>query len=264
MAKKKRKPRNRPPASRPSAPQGTTDADATSKGAATAGGGANPTRRAHKEEARKAREAARKRQNRTSTARRFLVISLVSLVAVGTFWFLQRAASPHPISAEAQAAAQKAGCTGVIQPSSNPTGGHLTPGETITYPDKPATSGKHDPHALDQPEPPVYKEPVPETQAVHYLEHSGVIFYYRQDGDGALKPDVVAALGTVAGNHRNTLVAPYPDLPEGTSLALAAWNQLQTCPGTITADEATTVAEGFAAAFECTSVGPEPKASGRC
>lgn len=262
MAKKKRKPRNRPPASRPSAPKGTTDANATSTGV-PAQGGANPTRRAHKEEARKAREAARKRQNRTSAARRFLVISVVSLVAVGTFWFLQRAASPHPISAEAQTAAQTAGCTGVTNPSSNPVGGHLTAGENITYPDKPATSGKHDPSPLPT-DPDVYTTPVPETQAVHFLEHSGVIIYYRQDGAGALDQKVVDALAQVAHDQHNTLLAPYPDLPDGVSLALTAWNTLQTCPATITAEQASTVANGFADAFVCTSVGPEPKASPDC
>ena len=75
--------------------------------------------------------------------------------------------------------------------------------------------------------------------------------------------DTVERLEATLATLQRMLRQP-PALPEGTSLALAAWNQLQTCPGTITADEATTVAEGFAAAFECTSVGPEPKASGRC
>lgn len=258
MAKKKRKPRNRPPANRP-ASQKAAEAPSPPKG-----GGATSTRRAHKEEARRAREAERKRQNRTSTLRRFGVITLVTVVSFGVFLYLQRAASPHPLSPEAQAAAKTAGCTDVTEPESNPQGGHLSPGETITYPEKPATSGKHDPTPLEQPDPPIYTEDVPETQAVHYLEHSGVIIYYRKNGDGALKQNVVNALGEVAKSHKNTLLAPYPDLPDGTSLALTAWNHIQKCPGTITADLATAVAKGFADAFECTSVGPEPKASGRC
>lgn len=257
MAKKKRRPRNRPP-SRP-APQG-----ATATAGPTGSEGAGNARRAHKEEARQAREAARKRQVRVSAARRIIVISVITLIAVGTLWFLQRAANPRPISAEAVAAAQRAGCTGVVEPSSNPQGGHLSPGQSYTYPDHPATSGLHDPTPLEQPDPPIYTAPVPETQAVHYLEHSGVIIYYRQDGKDALKPDVVKALGDVATANKNTVLAPYTNLPDGTSLALTAWNELQKCPGTISVADATTVANGFVNAFECTSVGPEPKASGRC
>jgi hypothetical protein len=255
VAKKKRRPRNRP------APAG--DASPTAVATEPQKGGASTTRRAHKEEARKAREAARKRQVRVSAARRVIVISVITLVAVGTLWFLQRAANPRPISAEAVAAAQAADCTGVVEPSSNPVGGHLSPGQSYTYPDHPATSGIHDPTPLP-PSPDVYTTPVPETQAVHFLEHSGVILYYRQTGKDALKQDVVDALAQVARDQHNTLLAPYTDLPDGTSLALTAWNHIQKCPATITASQATTVANGFVNAFACTSVGPEPKASPDC
>ena len=47
-------------------------------------------------------------------------------------------------------------------------------------------------------------------------------------------------------------------------MALAAWDQLQTCPGTITADQATTIADGFAQAFACTSNAPETNAADDC
>lgn len=192
-----------------------------------------------------------------------MVFGVVSVVAVGTLWYLQRAASPRPISAEAIAAAQAAKCTDVTKPSTNPVGGHLDPGETITYPDRPATSGRHDPSALPT-SPDVYTEPVPETQAVHFLEHSGVIIYYRAEGADALGKEAIAALTKVAQDQHNTLLAPYPNLPEGASLALTAWNRLQTCPATVTAAQASTIANGFADAFVCTSVGPEPKASDDC
>jgi hypothetical protein len=257
MAKKKRRPRNRPPANR-----GPAQGVATAEGQRA--GGASTMRRAHKEEARKAREAARKREVRVSAARRVIVISVITLVAVGTLWFLQRAANPRPISAEAVAAAQAADCTGVVQPLSNAPGGqHLSSGQSHTYPDHPATSGPHDPTPLPT-YPDVYTSPVPETQAVHFLEHSGVILYYRQTGKDALKQDVVDALAQVARDQHNTLLAPYTDLPDGTSLALTAWNHIQKCPGTISASQASTVANGFVNAFACTSVGPEPKASPDC
>jgi hypothetical protein len=61
-----------------------------------------------------------------------------------------------------------------------------------------------------------------------------------------------------------TIAAPYEGLPDGTSVALAAWDQLQTCPGSITAGQATTVADGFAEAFACTSNAPEVSAADDC
>jgi hypothetical protein len=91
-----------------------------------------------------------------------------------------------------------------------------------------------------------------------------VLLYYRADGNGAVAPDVADALRQVAANQRMTVAAPYEGLPDGTSVALAAWNQLQTCPGTITADQAATVADGFAQAFACTSNAPEPNAADDC
>jgi len=46
--------------------------------------------------------------------------------------------------------------------------------------------------------------------------------------------------------------------------AVTAWNKLLTCPGTVTASQATTIAKGFMTAFECTSNAPEPTSSGKC
>jgi Protein of unknown function (DUF3105) len=264
MAKKKRKPRNRSPADAPSSEQGAARAEAAPRGAPSRAGGADPARRARKEAARLARAAARKRQTRVSFARRTIAISTISLVALATFYFLERAASPRPISPQAIADAKAAGCTGVTQPSSNPTGGHLAEGQAYTYAQHPATSGLHDPTPLPT-SPDIYTTPVIETQAVHFLEHAGVIIYYRAKPDPAALPaDVIAALGKVADAQPNTLLAPYPDLPTGEALALTAWNRLQTCPATITAAQASSVANGFAHAFVCTAVAPEPKNSPDC
>ena len=67
----------------------------------------------------------------------------------------------------------------------------------------------------------------------------------------------------VWGYRRAAVVrAPYPDLPAGQSLDFTAWNKLQTCPATITADQARAVAYGFEYAFSCTGNAPEPKAAG--
>ena len=279
MAKKKRKPRNRPgnpqTASRPSPPAGGErwqTASARRPGTRRRG---PAVARARRPRGRPARPRG-KRQTRVSFARRFIVIGVISLVTVTILYFLEKGASPRPISAEAIAAAQQAKCSGVTKPSGNPTGGHLNPGQSYTYAQHPATSGLHDPSPLGV-SPDIYTEPVPETQAVHFLEHAGVIIYYRAatvstpgstasptPDPNALPQAVIDALGKVADEQPNTLLAPYPDLPEGTSLALTAWNRLQTCPATVTAAQASTIANGFAHAFVCTSVAPEPKNSPDC
>jgi len=189
------------------------------------------------------------------------MITMVGVLAVGVFAFLNRAASARPIPAAAVAAAKAANCSGVSTPTNDPIRTHLNPGQPYTYTQKPATSGPHDPSpwAID---PRVNDGPIPETRAVHSLEHGVTIIYYRASGDGALPSNVVDALKAIANTSRNTLLAPYPDLPAGQSLDFTAWNKLQTCPATITADQARAVAYGFEYAFSCTGNAPEPKAAG--
>jgi hypothetical protein len=222
--------------------------------------GADPARRERKEAVRRAKEATRKRAARVAALRRSLTITTVGVVAVSLLLLLNRAASPRPILAYAVAAARAAGCSGATTPVKDPVRTHLDPGEKYTYTQKPATSGPHDPSPWPV-DLRVNDGPILETRAVHSLEHAEIILYYRQSGDGALASDVVDALKGVARSSRNTLLAPYPDLPSGESLALTAWNKLQTCPGTITAVQAKQVAWGFEYAFSCTGNAPESKAS---
>jgi hypothetical protein len=249
--KKKRRPRNRPRA---------TGGERTD--GAPRGGGA-PPRRDRKAQARQARDDARRRAQRARALQRAGLFAISGAVAIGVLWWFQRAPAPSAIPQTAVQAAQAAGCTTVQTPVSDPVRTHLQPGESYTYDQHPATSGPHDPSPLPS-SPAVYTAPVEETRAVHFLEHAGVILYYRADGDGALPKDVVDALDTVATDRPNTLAAPYPDLPAGQSIALAAWNKLQTCPGNVTAVQATTIANGFDDAFVCTSNAPEPKVSSDC
>lgn len=258
MANKKRRPRNRPAAGSPQA--------ATSKPAAAprTTGQSSTSRREKKELGRAAREAERKRQARSATFRRAAVFSVAGLAAFGTLWWLQRAASPRPIPQAAVEAASAAGCTTPARPLADAPGGqHLGSGEAHTYDQHPATSGPHDPAPLPD-APNVYTQPVPETQAVHTMEHAGILVYYRSDGDGALPTDVVDSLAQVVENAKNTVLAPYDGLPDGVSLALATWNELQTCPGSITAAQADSVTRGFIDAFVCTGIAPEPNASAEC
>jgi len=183
-------------------------------------------------------------------------------VGFAAIWFIQRAPSPQPLSAEAAAAAAAAGCSAVRTPvTGEPVRTHLPAGQSTAYPERPATSGAHSDTPLPA-SPRVLDAPVDETQAVHSLEHAAVILDYRIDGADALPTGVVDALAGVAGASGATYLIPYPDLPARTSLALTAWNKVMTCPGSITADQATTIARGFTDAYGCTSNAPEPKAQG--
>jgi hypothetical protein len=253
MSNKKKK-RRRPSGTQPA------DGQVDERPAASRSQGASPVRRERKELVRQAREAERKRAARTRLIRQVLTFSLVGVAVLGVVWFIQRAAGTRPIPAYAVVKAKAAGCTGVTTPTNNPVRDHLASGESHTYDQKPATSGPHDPSPLPL-LPHVETAPVQETSAVHSLEHGEILIYYRADGDGALPADAISSLAEVANSSENTKLAPYPDLPGGTSLALAAWNKLQTCPGTITADQAKSVAYGFEFAFACTGNAPESKAA---
>lgn len=248
MANKKRRRRPRPLAdARPATPRQ---------------GGADPARRERKDLAREARERARKHAARRERTRRGVSILAAGAVGLGVVWFINRAAPPTQLSDQAQQAATDAGCNGPDEVlADDPPGGlHLGPGESITYPERPATSGRHAQGPLPT-EPNVYDAPVDETQAVHFMEHAGILLYYRQ---GVVPQDVVDRLASVANGERNTILAPFPELPAGTDLAFATWNRLLTCPVGVTAGQAGLIARGFVDAYVCTSVGPEPGASPEC
>jgi len=225
----------------------------------------NEARRERKEMARQARAAQRKRAQRSDLVRRAVVFGVAGVVGLGAFYWLTKAASPGDIPQEAIAAAAAAGCTEVVRPVDDaPSGQHVPDGTPITYSQRPATSGEHYGGRVLPSSPDSYDQPVDEAAAVHFLEHAGVMLYYRADGDGAASPDVVDALQGVASAQRMTVAAPFDGLPDGTSVALAAWDQLQTCPGAITAGQASTIATGFSGAFACTTNAPEESAADDC
>ena len=227
--------------------------------AASAGprGGANPARRERKDEARAAREAMRKRQSRRSTLRRGLIFAGAGVVGVAVFLFLTRMNAPSALAQDVVDTAARAGCSALEEPAEDAPGGqHLDPGQDAQYDRLPATSGLHDQSPLPD-DPRVYTEPVREEQAVHTLEHGSVIVYYRLPADGGPSQDVIDALVPVANESRATYLIPHAELPEGTGLALTAWNKLMTCPGTVTSDQAVTLARGFVESYACTSNAPE-------
>ena len=243
MANKKRKrPHPRPP--RP--------AEETQPGRA---GGSNADRRERKQQARDARERARKHAARRAAVRRAVVFLVVGLVALGAFWALNRAASPGALTDEVAALAEQRGCSSVDTPADSAPGGqHLDPGESANYADSPATSGAHDPSTLGA-ETKVFDEPVREENAVHSLEHGGVVLYHRNDG--SVPQETIDGLAGIANAERPVFSSPHASLEDGTGLAFTAWNTLMTCPSDVPAADAVTIADGFVEAFTCTSRAPE-------
>ena len=250
MANKKRRKRPRP-----------TGVPKPSGGARQPGGGANEGRRERKDMAREARDRARKhvaRRDRIRRAVTLLIAGGIGLVVVG---FITRGTPPSQLAEGVQAAVTAAGCDGPAEVLPDAPGSqHLAVGESTTYAERPATSGFHAASPLP-PDPNVYDAPVDETQAVHFMEHAGVLLYYRQ---GVVPQDVVDRLATVADDERNTILAPFPELLEGQDLAFATWNRLLTGPAGTTADQAEQIARGFIEAYVCTSAAPEPGASPEC
>lgn len=248
---KRRKPR------RPAGDRASGSSKGIQKTGGAKPGGASPERRERKEEARQAREAARKHARRAASIRRVATFAIVVVVGLVIIQLFQRAARTRPISQAAIAAAKAGGCTDVQTPASSAPGSqHLAAGASYTYDQHPATSGFHDPSPLAIP-PHVYPSPLQETNAVHNLEHGAVIMYYRQSGNGALPAGVLDRMTTIADATNNVILAPYEQLPDGTALAFAAWNKLQTCPATVTGPQAREIALGFIDAFVCTSNAPE-------
>ena len=259
MAKKKRKQRHRPAAG---AERDRTAGAERDRTATT--GTAERTRSARserKDQVRQARETVLRRIHRRRALKRAAWMGGLGVVTFAAFFLLTRVGGPKPIPEAALAAASDAGCGDVQTPAASAPGGqHLSPGQSYTYPEHPATSGFHDPSPLPG-DPHVYDSPVPETRAVHNLEHAYVLIYYRADGPDALPQEVVSRLASLAGAQDKVIMAPYPDLPSGTSLALTAWNKLWECPATVTADQARTIASGFIQAYRGTSNAPEPRAA---
>jgi hypothetical protein len=109
----------------------------------------------------------------------------------------------------------------------NPSRTHLAPGESFDYPDRPAAAGPHDASPLP-PDPHVYGIPVPETRAVHNLEHAYVIVYYRPTADGGLAQETIDRLATIARDQSRVIMAPTRAADEG--VALLAWNTQDVLP----------------------------------
>ncbi len=247
MAKKrKRKRPYTPPAAKPSAAASASETKAPAKAAP-------PQRRQYKEEARRARERAIKSYRRRAAIRRVVTVVGIAALIAGIFWFLTRVGTPE-LSEETVAAAEAAGCS-PMERQQDFGGGHEQP---YAYEDVPATSGRHDPSPLDAG---VYESPQEEAKLVHSMEHAYAVMYYTAEEPDATPEEVVGALTEAATDEEKVILAPYAGLPEGTSVAFAAWNYLMTCPSTIEPAQATTIANGWIEAFRGENHAPEPGAA---
>jgi hypothetical protein len=194
-------------------------------------------------------------------ARRITAISAIGAMLFAGSAFNLRGSTSKPMADAALRAAEAAGCGDVQSPegSSPPGGQHLGAGEQYSYAAKPATGGAHDPAPLPAAQH-IYSSPVPETQAVHNLEHAYVLIYYRRGGIDRLPTSVIRSLSEVAKQENKVIMAPHPELPSSTSLALVAWNKLWSCPSTVTPRQAQILASGFIEAYRGTSNAPEATA----
>jgi hypothetical protein len=203
--------------------------------------------------------STRGRTNQPADRRSWGVVrfaAIAGLIALGWLLFF-RTPGPGEISAAARSAAAAAGCGDLEQPVvPNPSRVHLAPGESFDYPDRPAAAGPHDATPLP-PDPHVYRSPVPETRAVHNLEHAYVIIYYRPTAEAGLAQETIDRLAAIARDESRVIMAPYPSLPDDRAFALLAWNTRWMCPATISADQAVTMTTSFIDAFRGTSVAPE-------
>jgi Protein of unknown function (DUF3105) len=217
-------------------------------------------RQERKEMARRERE----RIVRASRRRRLLARAgrwaAVAAVLAGISGFVgYRFMQDRTLLRRADAAAEALGC-GEIQSPASEGRGHLQPGSPPPeYGTTPATSGTHSPSTLP-PDVHVYEEPIPQPLAVHNLEHAYVIIYYRAEGQASIPQNVRTDLAELAEGQEKVILAPNPELPEGTSLTFAAWTKLQECPRVTDAGAAVLAAEGFIKRFRGTSNAPEPSA----
>ncbi|HVM12396.1 MAG TPA: DUF3105 domain-containing protein [Actinomycetota bacterium] len=251
MAKKKRK--KKPTTPRPAAQPVSQAADAQG-------------RQERKEAARREREERIKRARRRQRLRRLVrwvaILAVIALI-VGFIWW--RGAAGRRVLQAADAAAERIGCEAIVERDEKGRS-HEPPYE---YTERPATSGSHAPSTLD-PAVSVYDDPIDvpagdqgvslEPQAVHNLEHAYVIMYYRSEGPQALPDAVVQRLTQLAEREEKVILAPYSQLPQGTSLTLAAWTRVQQCPAVRDAGAAEQVARGFIQRFRGGGDAPEPTA----
>jgi hypothetical protein len=154
-----------------------------------------------------------------------VVIGIVIVaIAVGAIFMSNGKSSTKRSSTNVAAALSAAGCTLHTYPSLGRT--HITtlnPNPPITYNSFPPTSGKHYyiPAVWGS-----YDSPVSEYQAIHNLEHGGIVIQY---GSGVSKATIAKIGSFYQSDPVALLVAPLPKL--GNKVAMTAWTHLGLCSG---------------------------------
>ncbi|GAA3651432.1 hypothetical protein GCM10022237_09070 [Nocardioides ginsengisoli] len=126
------------------------------------------------------------------------------------------------------------------------TNQHLRIGEAHAYPQSPAVGGDHAPYWIECG---AYDEPLPETAAVHDLEHGTTWLTYRPDRVDA---DGVRALAALL--PANGLLSPYPG--QDAPVVITVWGRQLALTGP---DDPRITA--FIARFGAGETAPEPFAS---
>lgn len=100
-----------------------------------------------------------------------------------------------------------------------------TDGEPVDYPDRPPTSGEHDPCWAEWG---VHTEEVPDENWVHNLEHGGVVFLWNCP-EGC--EEEVAAIGTLVGSlgEGRALASPYGLMESRFAVVAWEWRLLTEC-----------------------------------
>jgi Protein of unknown function (DUF3105) len=153
-----------------------------------------------------------------------VIAVVIAVIAVAAVFMSNGKSSGKKSSSNLATAMAAAGCTLHTYPSEGR--GHITtlnPKPPIKYNSFPPTSGKHYyvPAVWGS-----YDSPVSEYQAIHNLEHGGVVIQY---GKGVSQSTIAKIGSFYQSDPTAILVAPLPAL--GNKVALTAWTQLATCPG---------------------------------
>lgn len=170
----------------------------------------NSDRRTRIEEMRRA-EQARERRNRIIT------ISVSAVVVAGLVGFGVFALNKESDKKEQKVAEAKSPITGEKSWDAKKLGRtHVT--KTVTYPMKPPVGGDHNQVWMNC-NGDVYKEAIPDMNAVHSLEHGAVWVTYNDKAPAA----DVAKLGEKVKKTTYTLMSPVKD--QSGAIMLSAWGK---------------------------------------
>lgn len=184
------------------------------------------TKKERKEEARLARIEAQRRAARAKKMR--TLYTIIGLIVAGALiaWLVSQSGKKSTAATKKIATlAAAAGCTPVEEFPDEPFKDGKTHVEAgpIAYNHNPPLSGSHRGSTGNTG---VYSEPfVPETQ-VHNLEHGQIGLQYLPT---LAKPVLDALTAITKADATAVFLAPKPDLPAGTTLAISSWDHFSGC-----------------------------------